>query len=127
MRLIAALFASLITLSAFARIVPNQDPLNGVLDAELVVIAGPSLSGKPGTFRIKEMFLGELPAGDSMILATSNSQLPNNTVLLKLSQSTLPHGFCSSCRGRRTLQRYGNPHTLRGRTSGCSGPRMSLF
>ena len=40
MRLIAALFASLVTLSAFARIVPNQDPLNGVLDAELVVIAG---------------------------------------------------------------------------------------
>jgi hypothetical protein len=35
------------TLGAFARIVPNKDPRNGVLDAELVVIAGPSLSGKP--------------------------------------------------------------------------------
>lgn len=68
MRLIAALFASLVTLSAFARIVPNKDPLNGVLDAELVVIAGPSLSGKPGIFRIGEVFLGELHAGDSIDL-----------------------------------------------------------
>jgi hypothetical protein len=68
MRLIAALFASLVTLSAFARIVPHKDPLNGVLDAELVVIAGPSLSGKPGIFRIEEVFLGKLHAGDSIDL-----------------------------------------------------------
>jgi hypothetical protein len=68
MRLIAALFASLVTLSAFARIVPNKDPLNGVLDAELVVIAGPSLGGKPGIFRIEEVFLGDLHAGDSIDL-----------------------------------------------------------
>jgi hypothetical protein len=68
MRLIAVLFASLVTLSAFARIVPNKDPLNGVLDAELVVIAGPSPSGKPGFFRIEEVFLGELHGGDSIDL-----------------------------------------------------------
>jgi hypothetical protein len=68
MRLIATFFATLVTLSAFARIVPNKDPLDGVLDAELVVIAGPSLSGKPGIFRIDEAFLGELHAGDSIDL-----------------------------------------------------------
>ena len=68
MRLIAALFASLVTLSAFARIVPIKDPLDGVLDAELVVIARPSLSGKPGIFRIEKVFLGELHAGDSIDL-----------------------------------------------------------
>jgi hypothetical protein len=68
MRLIAALFTGLVTLSAFARIVPNKDPLNGVLDAELVVIAGPSLSGKPGIFRTEEVFLGDLHAGDSIDL-----------------------------------------------------------
>jgi hypothetical protein len=68
MRLIAALFASLVTLSAFARIVPHKDPLNGVLDAELVVIADPSQSGRPGIFRIEEVFLGELHAGDSIDL-----------------------------------------------------------
>jgi hypothetical protein len=38
------------------------------LDAELVVIARPSLSGKPGIFRIEEVFLGELHAGDSIDL-----------------------------------------------------------
>ena len=68
MRLIAALLASLVTLSAFARVVPIRDPLDGVWDAELVVIAGPSLSGKPGIFRIEEVFLGELHAGDSIDL-----------------------------------------------------------
>jgi hypothetical protein len=68
MRLIAALFLSFVALSAFARIVPNKDPLNGVLDAELVVIAGPSLSGKPGIFRIEDVFLGDLHAGDSIDL-----------------------------------------------------------
>jgi hypothetical protein len=56
MRLIAALFASFVTLNAFARLVPNKDPLDGVLDAELVVIVEPSLGGKPGLFRIGEVF-----------------------------------------------------------------------
>jgi hypothetical protein len=46
----------------------TKDPLNGVLDAELVVIAGPSLSGKPGIFRIEDVFLGDLHAGDSIDL-----------------------------------------------------------
>jgi len=68
MRLIAALFASLVSLSAFARLVPNKDPLDGVLDAELVVIVAPSLSGKPGLFRIREVFLGDLDVGDSIDL-----------------------------------------------------------
>ena len=68
MRPIAAFLASLLTLTAFGRIVPNRDPLDGVLDAELVVIAGPSLSGKPGIFRIQEVFLGELHKGDSIDL-----------------------------------------------------------
>ncbi len=68
MRLIAALFTSLVAISAFARIVPHKDPLDGVLDTELVVIAGSSLSGKPGIFRIDEVFLGELHAGDSIDL-----------------------------------------------------------
>ena len=68
MRLIAASFAILVSLNAFARVVPNKDPLDGVLDAQLVVIVGPSLSGKPGPFRIGEVFLGDLHVGDSIDL-----------------------------------------------------------
>lgn len=66
MRLIAALFASFVTLNAFARLVPHKDPLDGVLDAELVVIVEPSLSGKPGLSRIGEAFLGDMHVGDSI-------------------------------------------------------------
>src|SRR5437762_2410110 len=68
MRLIAALFVGLFAVNACARLVPLKDPLDGVLDADLVIIVGPSLSGKPGLFRIKEVFLGDQHVGDSIDL-----------------------------------------------------------
>ena len=76
MRLVAALIASLVTLSAFARIVPTKDPLDGVLDSELVVTVGLSPSGKPGSFTIEEVFLGDLHVGDSIDLGDFKLSIP---------------------------------------------------
>ena len=76
MRLIAALIASLLTLGAFARIVPTKDPLDGVLDAELVVTVGLPPSGKPGFFVIEEVFLGDLRLGDSIDLGDFKLSIP---------------------------------------------------
>jgi hypothetical protein len=42
MRLIAILCMACLTVSAFAKLVARKDPLNGVLDAQLVVIVEPS-------------------------------------------------------------------------------------
>ena len=68
MRALVLLCISLVALSASARIVPAKDPLNGVLDADLVVIVGPALSGNPGAFRVGEVFLGDLHVGDTIEL-----------------------------------------------------------
>jgi hypothetical protein len=68
MRLTAFLCAILVSLAAFARLVPHKDPLDGVLDAELVVIVSPSPSGQPGLFKIEEVLLGDLHVGDSLDL-----------------------------------------------------------
>jgi DNA-binding NarL/FixJ family response regulator len=46
--LLAIISASLVTVSAFARLLPNKDPLNGVLDAELVVIVMQLPGERPG-------------------------------------------------------------------------------
>ena len=69
MRLLVLVSLSLVALTASARIVPAKDPLDGVLDADLVVIVGPALNGKPGAFRISEVFLGDLHVGDTIELS----------------------------------------------------------
>ena len=65
---LAILSSILVTLSAFGRLVPLKDPADGVLDAELVVIVQRSPIGKPGLFRILEVFLGDKKRDDSIDL-----------------------------------------------------------
>jgi hypothetical protein len=64
MFLVPILCSGLVTLSAFGRMVPLRDPVDGVLDAELVVIVQRSPLEKPGLFRILEVFLGNKKRDD---------------------------------------------------------------
>ncbi len=66
--LLAIFSMGLGTLTAFARIVPAKDPLNGVLDAELVVIVRRSPVENSKLFTIEEVFLGDAKKGDSIDL-----------------------------------------------------------
>jgi len=68
MHLVAKVCTCLVALNAFARLVPHKDPADGVLDAELVVVARQSPGGEPGLFSIEEMFLGNQHVGDSIDL-----------------------------------------------------------
>jgi hypothetical protein len=70
MCLVAILCSGLVTLSAFGRIVPLKDPVDGVLDAELVVIVQRSPVGQPGLFRILELFLGDKKKDDLIDLGS---------------------------------------------------------
>ena len=79
MRLIALAWTGLVTLSAFARIVPQKDPLNGVLDAQLVVIVRPCPSDNPRKlFRIDKVLLGDAKPDD--VLDLGDFQLSRRTV-----------------------------------------------
>jgi hypothetical protein len=64
MCVLAVLCTGFVTSSAFGRIVPHKDPADGVLDAQLVVIVRRLPVGKPGLFRIEEVFLGDKNKGD---------------------------------------------------------------
>ncbi len=68
MRLAVIVCTSLLTLSAFARIVPHKDPLDGVLDAQFVVIVRQSPVKNSKQFTIDEVFLGDARKGDSIDL-----------------------------------------------------------
>jgi hypothetical protein len=68
MRLLLHMCTGLVTLSAFARIVPSKDPLDGVLDAQLVIIARHSPVENSKLFTIEEVFLGIGKKGDSIDL-----------------------------------------------------------
>jgi hypothetical protein len=59
-RLLTLSFTTLIALASFGRLVPIKDPLNGVLDAEAVVIVRPALLVKPDSFEVEEVLLGSL-------------------------------------------------------------------
>lgn len=66
--LLAIFYMGLVTLTAFARIVPSKDPLNGVLDAQLVVIVRRSPVENSKLFTVEEVFLGEAKRGDPIDL-----------------------------------------------------------
>ena len=66
--LLAIVSSSLVALTQFGRIVPIKDPVDGILDAQLVVIVQRSLTREPGLFRILEVFLGDKKLDDSIDL-----------------------------------------------------------
>jgi hypothetical protein len=67
-RLLAVVCTGFIVLSAFARIVPQKDPLDGVLDAQIVVIVRQSQGENSKWFTVEEVFLGDAKRGDSIDL-----------------------------------------------------------
>jgi hypothetical protein len=66
--LLAAVCMGLGTLSGFARLVPPKDPLDGVLDAQLVVIVRQWPVENSKLFKIEEAFLGDARKGSSIDL-----------------------------------------------------------
>lgn len=66
--LIAVVCFALAAPTALARLVHSSDPLDGVLDAELVVTVQKSPTPQPGLFRILEVFLGDKKTGDTIDL-----------------------------------------------------------
>ena len=77
--LLAIICASLVTVSAFARLLSNKDPLNGVLDAQLVVIVMQLPGERPGMFRITEEFLGDRAVGGSIDLGDFKLSIPQES------------------------------------------------
>jgi hypothetical protein len=67
-RALCLLLISLISCDVFARLVAKKNPLDGVLDAELVAIVERSASGAPDLFTVDEVFLGTAKPGDSIEL-----------------------------------------------------------
>lgn len=62
--LVVLLILILANLNASARLVPIKNPMNGVLDAELVVIVRQASTGVKRLFRIEEVFWGQAKPGD---------------------------------------------------------------
>ena len=68
MRLFAIFCTGFVTFAASARIVPSKDPLDGVLDAQLVVTVEKSHDNVSGMFQINEVFWGDAKKGDKINL-----------------------------------------------------------
>ncbi len=69
LRSIGFLCTALVALTASARLVPSKDPLNGVLDAQLVVIVERSHDNIAGMFQVDEVFWSDAKKGDRINLA----------------------------------------------------------
>ena len=73
MRFLVFLCTFLLSLQSLARMVPRKDPLNGVLDADLVVIVQPWGAAASKSYRVSEVFWGTAKVGD--LLDLGNFQL----------------------------------------------------
>ena len=67
-RVILALCIALVASNTFARMVPRKDPLDGVLDAQLVVIVRQWPVENTKVFKIEDVFLGDKKKGDDIDL-----------------------------------------------------------
>jgi hypothetical protein len=67
---------ALIVANALARLVPSKDPLDSVLDAQLVVIVQPWPGEKAHLFKVEEVFLGDKKKGD--VIDVGDIQLQTN-------------------------------------------------
>ena len=76
--LIAFVCFALVAPDALTRLVPSSDPLNGVLDAELVVTVQKSPT-QPGLFWILEVFLGDKKAGETINLGDFKLTIPQRS------------------------------------------------